>query len=84
MQQRPHGEGTQTLDKFASTLSLDMTVPCSLVPSFYVPRSNPDGVAVTVSCINSTTVLSVTVKSFDGQNWESSYATSNIADQSST
>jgi hypothetical protein len=40
------------------------------VKSFYIPRSNPDGVDVNVRCLDLGTVRSVAVESFDGANWE--------------
>lgn len=40
------------------------------VKSFYVPRSNQDGFAVTYRCIDNWMALDVTVNAFDGQNWE--------------
>ncbi len=40
------------------------------IKSFYVPRSNPDGVDVNVRCLEPGTVVSVTIEPFDGQNWE--------------
>lgn len=40
------------------------------VKSFYVPRSNQDGFAVTYRCIYNWMALDVTVNAFDGQNWE--------------
>jgi hypothetical protein len=42
------------------------------VKSFYVPRSHPDGISVNGRCLDRDTVRSVTLKSFDGQNWEQS------------
>jgi hypothetical protein len=50
------------------------------VQSYYTPRSNPDGVAVTVACIDESTVEKLEVRAFDGQNWEASYSTTGIAD----
>ena len=38
--------------------------------SYYIPRSNPDGVAVTVTCLDDHEILDVQVQSCDGQNWE--------------
>ena len=38
------------------------------VKSFYVPRSNPDGYAVTWRCLDDWMDLDVTVCPFDGQN----------------
>ena len=42
------------------------------IKSFYVPRSHPDGISVNARCIDSGTIASMTVKPFDGQNWEAS------------
>lgn len=42
------------------------------VQSFYQPRSNPDGYGVMPHCLDAGTVKSVTVESFDGENWETS------------
>lgn len=40
------------------------------VKSFYVPRSHPDGISVNARCIDGDTVESVSIKPFDGRNWE--------------
>ena len=40
------------------------------IKSFYVPRSNPDGFAVTWRCLDDWQSLVVTINAFDGQNWE--------------
>lgn len=40
------------------------------VKSFYIPRSNPDGYAITYRCIDNWMDLDVTICAFDGQNWE--------------
>jgi hypothetical protein len=42
---------------------------CGVKP-FYVPRSNPDGYSVNVRCLDRSTVRSITVRLFDGRNWE--------------
>lgn len=49
------------------------------ITSFYIPRSNPDGVAVTVNCVDSGTLENVEVKTYDGRNWEASFDGSGIA-----
>ena len=49
------------------------------IKSFYVPRSNPDGVDVNVRCLEPKP-RSVTIKAFDGQNWEAHVAS--LADKS--
>jgi hypothetical protein len=40
------------------------------IKSFYVPRSHPDGYSIDVNCLDPATIGSLTVKQFDGQNWE--------------
>lgn len=40
------------------------------VKSFYVPRSNPDGVSLNLRCLMLPDTVSVTVQKFDGRNWE--------------
>lgn len=40
------------------------------IKSFYIPRSNQDGVAVTWRCLDDWMKLEVTINPFDGQNWE--------------
>ena len=45
------------------------------VKSFYVPRSHPEGISVNVNCLDPATIKSVTVKDFDGRNWEENIAT---------
>lgn len=39
------------------------------VKSFYVPRSNPDGIDVNVRCLDPMPE-NMTIEPFDGQNWE--------------
>ncbi|KAJ1279722.1 hypothetical protein BS78_04G177000 [Paspalum vaginatum] len=40
------------------------------ITSFYTPRSNPDGVAVTVACVDPGTLEGVEYREADGRNWE--------------
>ncbi|KAL3685074.1 hypothetical protein R1sor_003096 [Riccia sorocarpa] len=47
--------------------------------SFYTPRSNTDGRAVTVRCVDPGTIEILEIRTFDGQNWEESYTKTNIA-----
>lgn len=42
---------------------------CGVKP-FYTPRSNPDGYAVNVHCLDASTIAELRVEPFDGQNWE--------------
>ena len=45
------------------------------IKAFYIPRSNPDGYAVTYRCLDDWMSLDVTINPFDGQNWEANAAT---------
>jgi len=40
------------------------------IKSFYIPRSNPDGVSVNVRCLDPETIALVSITDFDGHNWE--------------
>lgn len=44
------------------------------VKSFYIPRSNPDGFAVTWRCLDDWDKLDVQIDDFDGVNWEANAA----------
>ena len=52
------------------------------VQSFYTPRSNPDGVGVMPHCLDGATVQGVTVRQFDGKQWEKCIQDSDIVNQS--
>jgi len=41
------------------------------VKSFYVPRSHPDGYSVNARCLDPATIKSMTIRPFDGLDWES-------------
>ncbi len=47
--------------------------------SFYHPRSNPDGVGVTLYCVDEGTIADVEIRKFDGRHWERSHAATGIA-----
>jgi hypothetical protein len=40
------------------------------VKAFYVPRSHPDGYSVNARCLDPATIISMTIRPFDGQNWD--------------
>ena len=44
------------------------------VKSFYIPRSNPDGVDVNARCLDEGSYTSIEVEPFDGSNWEANAA----------
>ena len=49
------------------------------VKSFYQPRSHPDSWSVNVNTLDDTSGLAMTLRAFDGRNWESSAAESGYA-----
>ncbi|KAF5194254.1 Sec-independent protein translocase protein tata protein [Thalictrum thalictroides] len=49
---------------------------------FYTPRSNPDGIGVTLACVDPGMMTHVEIKPFDAKNWEKSYEQSSIASYS--
>ena len=56
--------------------------------AWYTPRSNPDGVAVTLPCVDfgddNVNRPEIEVQPFDGRHWEASFAASAIAEESKT
>ena len=48
---------------------------CSIcgVKSFYVPRSHPDGFSVNARCLDSGTVDEISIRQFNGREWEAQY-----------
>ena len=44
------------------------------VKSFYVPRSHPDGISVNARCIDEGSVESMSVRPFNGRDWETGLA----------
>ncbi len=55
---------------------------CGILP-FYIPRSNPDGYAVTLPCVDwgEGGQPEIEVKMFDGIHWEESHAATGIANE---
>ncbi len=43
------------------------------IKSFYVPRSHPEGFSVNARCLDEGTVEALSVRQFDGRNWEQQY-----------
>jgi len=65
-----HGSEFLTAYTFNTGVAQHLFCKICGVKSFYVPRSNPDGYSVNVRCLDRQTIRQVTVKPFDGQNWE--------------
>ncbi len=68
------GEGRMTVYSFNTGQAKHHFCRTCGVKSFYVPRSNPDGMAVTWRCLDDWAALDVTVTAFDGVNWEANAA----------
>lgn len=64
------GEGVLTEYRFNTGAARHLFCSVCGVKSFYVPRSNPDGYAVTWRCLDDWRALDAKVSDFDGQNWE--------------
>lgn len=64
------GEGEMSEYRFGTGQARHFFCRTCGVKSFYIPRSNPDGYAVTWRCLDDWMELDVTVCPFDGQNWE--------------
>lgn len=71
--------GAMTEYRFNTGVARHLFCATCGVQAYYHPRSNPDGVAVTVACLDPGTVASVTTRPFDGQRWEAFIAHSGIA-----
>ena len=69
-------QGTENLSEYTFNTGAAKHRFCKTcgIKSFYIPRSNPDGFAVTWRCIDGWETLNATVNSFDGQNWEANAA----------
>lgn len=65
-------QGSEFLATYAFNTGIAKHLFCKVggVKSFYIPRSNPDGYSVNVRCLDPCTVAKVTMRPFDGKNWE--------------
>jgi len=65
------GQDKLTLYTFNTKVAQHYFCKICGVQSFYYPRSNPDGVAITYNCItNKESCTSLKIEGFDGENWE--------------
>ena len=69
-------------DQFGSKTARHIFCPICGVQAFYVPRSNPDGYAVTIACLNEADLamgeIQIRVQKYDGVNWEKAYGETGI------
>ncbi len=65
-------QGADSLATYAFNTGAAKHLFCKVcgVKSFYVPRSHPDGYSVNARCLDEGAVTRMTVKPFDGKNWE--------------
>jgi len=68
------GEDKLTMYDFNSRVAKHYFCSVCGVKSWYVPRSNPDGVSVNFRCVDRGTFEDVVIEDFDGQNWEKNAA----------
>jgi hypothetical protein len=67
--------GRESLTTYTFNTGTAKHLFCSVcgVKSFYVPRSHPDGFSVNARCLDSGTVEGVTIRPFNGREWEKQY-----------
>jgi len=65
-------EGQEFLTEYTFNTGVAKHLFCKVcgIKSFYVPRSNPDGIDVNARCLDPGTVLEMEIEAFDGENWE--------------
>ena len=64
------GEDNLTTYTFNTGVARHLFCATCGIKSFYVPRSNPDGISVNARCLDPGTVTAITIRDFDGRNWE--------------
>ena len=64
------GEGSLTLYTFNTGAAKHLFCSVCGVKSFYKPRSHPEGISVNVRCIDAGSIESMSIKPFDGRDWE--------------
>lgn len=67
-------KGDPSTYTFNSHIAQHHFCPNCGIKSYYVPRSNPDGISVNFRCADQSTFTNVTYAEFDGQDWEANAA----------
>lgn len=69
-------QGADRLSRYRFNTGVAQHLFCSVcgIKSFYVPRSNPDGISVNQRCIDPGSFEAVRIEDFDGQNWDKNAA----------
>lgn len=68
-------QGAEFLTEYTFNTGVAKHRFCSVcgVKSFYIPRSHPDGFSVNVRCLDEGTLENISVKPFNGREWEKQY-----------
>lgn len=69
------GKSETTSYRFGSGKARHIFCATCGIKSFYRPRSHPQGISVNLRCLDPDHGLNVTVRSFDGRDWEKAKAT---------
>ncbi len=64
------GEESLSTYTFNTGVAQHHFCPICGIKSFYVPRSNPDGISVNARCLEPDTITGINIANFDGRNWE--------------
>jgi hypothetical protein len=75
----PASEEFLTLYTFGTHTAKHLFCKVCGITSYYIPRSNPDGIAVTLNCIDPGTITNVEKRAYDGKDWDSGYLQSEIS-----
>lgn len=68
------GQGALRAYRFNSKAAKHLFCTICGVKSFYIPRSNPDGIAVTYRCLDDWRGLNILIRPFDGVHWQANAA----------
>jgi hypothetical protein len=68
------GEGALTTYRFNTGVAQHTFCRHCGIHPFYVPRSDPDKIDVNVRCLDDVDPATVTLRRFDGRNWEAAKA----------
>ncbi len=69
-----HGEDALAEYRFGSGVARHLFCRHCGIKSFYVPRSNPDGIDINVRCLQPERIASLRITPYDGRNWEAAAA----------
>ncbi len=68
--------GRENLQKYQFNTKVAQHLFCLKcgVKSYYIPRSNPNGVSININCVDQSSFDQIEIENFDGQNWEENAA----------